>query len=355
MAQAPYTDYKQYLAAQNKWNNYQGNQNWTNPRAGRGPAPVYQAPKAATPAKTATTGTTSTAATTPKISAAAQAELDRRKAVNEAVTGGGTWLKSHIADLGLTNPKDIADVTARFNEALGGVAKGIPAGKATVPSFYNYSDLLNKAVTGETGQQRNVLNAAYQKATPYGWQDKYFGETSDDPILQGVLGQQAGELRDTLDRKLARGQMTQGAYDYAVNQLGYNKDTPGTYSGLSSSAYSTLQGIGGGVLGGYKTGLGDIASDFKNQVTNFQLGDVVDPNVFNTNVQNKVGQYKSGMEGDIMKALGSTQLFDPNALFAKAGGAAGPNNAPITGGNPQGSGVLTGEEDRRNVGTTGPF
>lgn len=349
-----YTDPKQYAAALNKWKSYTGNQNWTNPQMGAGAMPTFTAPpKPAATTATTTSGTTAAAAA-PKISAAAQAQLDRRNAVNKAVAGGGTWLNTHIKDLGLTNPKDIADITARFNEALGGVAGNIPAGAATVPSFYNYSDLLNKATTAETGQQRADLNAAYQKATPYGWQDKYFGETSDDPILQGVLGQQAGELRDTLDRKLARGQMTQGAYDYAVNQLGYN---PGStdYSGLSSSAYSTLQGIGGGVLGGYKTGLGDIASDFKNQVTNFQLGDVVDPNVFNTNVQNKVGQYQSGMEGDIMKALGSTQLFDPNALFAKAGGAAGPNNAPIAGGNPQGTGVLTGEEDKRNVGTTGPF
>jgi hypothetical protein len=332
-----------------------GNQNWTNPQAGRKPVAL---PKSITaPAKTVAPTTTTAPVTKAPAGPVPLTDAQKRQnAIDESVKGGGSWLTTHIKDLGLTNPNDIADVTTRFNEALGLVGQNVPTtGAPNVSNYYNYSDLLNKAVTGETGQQRATLQGQFQDLTPQGWQESYFGNDKDDPILRQIMNQQGGELVDTLDRKLARGQMTQGAYDYAKNLLGY---TPGsdTYTGQAAGAYSNLQGLGGGVLSGYRSKLGDEATSFQNDITNFSLGKHLDPNAWKTSVGNKATEFGGGMEGDIYKALGNTQLFDPNALFAKAGQAGGgAANTPIAGSNPSGTGALVSEEDKRNIGSAGPF
>jgi hypothetical protein len=62
------------------------------------------------------------------------------------------------------------------------------------------------------------------------------------------------------------------------------------------------------------------------------------------------------MEGDIRTALGGTELFDPYALIAKAGSAAGASNQPVFGSTAQGTGAAQPiEEQNRSTGTTGIF
>jgi hypothetical protein len=280
----------------------------------------------------------------------------RTTAIANAVKKGGPELARLLSNKAIT--KDTYGITQEFNRLLGLAGGNVPKGKdfnaAKVGSYYNYEDLFNKAFNTATDKGRNTVQAQYQAATPYNWQQSYFADTADDPILQSILGQQYGEMQTNLQRQLDRGTISQGAYDYAMQQLGNN--SAGAYTGLASGAYDTLQNIGGGVLSGYRTGLTDTANQFNtNQVQNFKLGDVVAPDALSSTLHNQAAGYTSGMEGSIRTALGNTQLFDPNALVSKAGSVVGPSNQPVTGGNAQGTGTALTQDEKRTTGTSGVF
>jgi hypothetical protein len=263
--------------------------------------------------------------------------------VTRYYTGGSDYLTRHLADLGFT---DTYGIGSRFQDALDAAKGLVPKTEENVGSYFNYNDMFDTAKSGATTAERGKLTNAYNTLTPTGWQENYFADTADDPILNAILEEQKGETQSTLDRKLGRGQMSQGAYDYALGQLGK----------LSGAANSKLQSLGGGVLSGYRDQLGNLANAFNNQVTNYQLGQNVDTGGWGTQLQNKATSLGQNMEGDIRTALGGTELFDPYALIAKAGSAAGASNQPVFGSTAQGTGAAQPlEEQNRSTGTTGIF
>jgi hypothetical protein len=107
------------------------------------------------------------------------------------------------------------------------------------------------------------------------------------------------------------------------------------------------------VLSGYRTRLDDILSNFNKSITNYQLGAPIKAQDFTTQIKGEAGKFD--LRGDIMKAFGNTQLFDPNALISKAGSVVGPSNQPLVGGTPQGTGTAQDIEDKRTIGTSGVF
>lgn len=264
------------------------------------------------------------------------------KQINAMMTGGGNYLTQHLHDLGYTDNYGIAN---RFNDLLSQARQNVPDQATDVGKYFNYGDLFNTATSGAETAERGKLDTSLRGITPTGWQNKYFDDTADDPILNEILAQQKGDLEGTLQRKLDRGQMSQGAYDYALGQEG----------NLSSAAMGTLQNIGGGVLSKYRTQLGDLASAFGNDVTNYKLGQNVNSGDWTNQLTGKADTLRSGMKGDIMSALGGTQLFDPNALIAKAGSAVGASNQPAAGATPQGTGSVPLEDTQRSTGTSGVF
>lgn len=315
--------------------------------------PNYAGSTAATPPTGPTTPTTPT--TTVK-----KPTVDpRTAAINAAVAKGGTELTRLLTNKGITN--DTYGITADFNRLLADAGNAVPKGAdfkaANTPSYYNYEDIFNKAYTTATDRGRNTAQQQLNTLTPAGWEQNYFADTADDPILQQILGQQYNETQGNLQRQLERGQISQGAYDYALGQLGSVSD-PSAYSGLASSAYQTLQGIGGGVLGGYRTGLDTTEQAIQNAVTNYSIGQELNPggNYWQNQLDTQAQGYRGGMEGDIRRAIGNTQLFDPYSLVSHAGSVTGPSNNPLTGNVAQGQGsVLQNEEDRRTQGTSGVF
>lgn len=287
-----------------------------------------------------------TAAKTASDQQAAAAKLAAQgyttQQINNMMTQGGGFLTQHLADLGYT---DNYGIGKRFNDLLSGARQNVPGEATDVGKYFDFNDMFNTATAGAQTAEQGKLDTALRGLTPTGWQQKYFADTADDPILQEILAQQKGDLESTLKRKFDRGQMSQGAYDYALGQEGQ----------LSEGAMSNLQNIGGGVLSKYRSQLGDLASAFGNEVSGYKLGQTVDPNAWKTQLTDKQTSLQGSLKGDIMSALGNTQLFDPNALIAKSGSQAGPSNQPITGSNPSGSGSLPLEEEQRSTGTTGIF
>lgn len=262
--------------------------------------------------------------------------------INQMMGEGGNYLTKQLAQLGYTDTYGIGD---RFNELLTGARRNVPGEATDVGKYFDFGDMFKTATAGAQTQQQSKLDTALRSLTPTGWQEKYFSNESDDPILQEILSQQKGDLETTLKRKLDRGQMSQGAYDYALGQEGQ----------LSEGAMANLQNIGGGVLSKYRGQLGDLANAFGADVSGYKLGQNVDTASWQPQLTAKQGQLQGSLKGDILSALGSTQLFDPNALIAKSGSQAGPSNQPVAGSNPQGTGNVPVEEEQRSTGTTGIF
>jgi hypothetical protein len=289
---------------------------------------------ATTPATTTPAATTATTTTT-------DTETPHDKAIRLAREKAETEYARLYGDLHLAGTGDPWGLHEKFthdvNEALG----AIPGAETNVN--LNYSDIFNKAKTGATTSQQNLLTQGVNALTPTGWEDRYAGSTLDDPILQEILNQQSGELTTNLQQQLDRGQISQGAFDYAKNQLG----------NLSAGAMSTLQNLGGGVLSGYRTTLDDILSNFNKSIANYQLGGNIKPEDFSKQVGSAAGKFD--LRGDIMKAFGNTKLFDPNALISKASSVVGPSNQPVAGSTPAGTGTAQDIEDKRTIGTSGVF
>ena len=136
--------------------------------------------------------------------------------------------------------------------------------------------------------------------TKPGWQQNYWQDTADDPILEAILADQRGATEGTLKSAQARGQMSQGAYDYALGELG-NK---------AIGARSQLEDLGLGVLGKYRTELGSTAQQFGDQITNYRLGQQVNPADLTGQLTGQKTGHKGRLQGDIYRALGDTELFN---------------------------------------------
>lgn len=317
---------------------------WRDERTGTNRADLYSVAnypdkKATTPTTTPTTPTTPTKPTTP----AAPTETPHQKAVRLAREGAAKYYTGAYGDLAL-GAGDPYGVNKRFNDLVNAALTAIPASETTIN--LNNADLFNKAVTGSTTAQQNILEQAVNKITPSGYQNTYWADTADDAILNEILTGQKNDVTTNFKRQLERGQISQGAYDYAMNQLG----------SLESGANSQLQSLGGGVISGYRNDITDIVDAFNKEVAGYELGKQINPNTLTSNINTNVAANKAALKGDILKAFGNTQLFDPNALISKAGSVTGPSNQPIQGGNPQGTGAVSQEEqDKRTIGTSGVF
>lgn len=277
----------------------------------------------------------------------AAADLAAQKAKTQGDIGaqygaGQTFGANKLGGLGYADTYGIMD---RFNTSLNAAKAGVPETATNVSSYFNPQSYWDQAINEATGAQRGKLNTEYTNFTTPGWQKGEYGfaDTADDAILNAIMGEQRTSTEDTLKGNLARGTMSQGAYDYALNKLG-NQATAGM---------SNLQNIGGGVLGKYREGLGTTAGQYGDRVTGYQLGQNVNLDQLKGQLGEQRGGYQTGMEGDIRNALGDTKLFDLEKLISSAGLATGAGNTPLANAFTNQQGPLI--DPNRTTGTTGIF
>lgn len=247
------------------------------------------------------------------------------------------------SQLGSLGYNDDYGILSRYNQSLNNARTRVPSESTDVGSFFNYADMWNSAMNEATNAQRGKLDTQYRGMIKPGWQQNYFADTEDDPILDAILAQQKGDVTNTLKANMSRGQMSEGAYNYALNRLGQQ----------AQGARSTLEDIGGGVLGRYRDDLGNIANQFGDQITNYKLGQQVNTGDLGGQLTARQGALRGRLPGDIYKAVGNTELFDTDALIARAGAAAGPANTPL-GQAFQNNPLAVAPQDR-TTGTTGIF
>jgi hypothetical protein len=297
------------------------------------------APKAPVAAPVAAPAAAAAAPAGPTAAQLRQAEIDKQMAA------GTTYAQGQLGKLGFP---DTYGLMEGFNKAMGEAAGNVPATAAggDIKKYFNPESYWTNAVNTATGEQRGKLNLGYSNVTTPGWQQGQYGfaDTADDAILNAILGGQKGEASNALQAQLQRGQMSQGAYDYALGKL----------SEAEKSGMSTLQGLGGGVLGGYRGQLGGIADQYGQAISGYQLGQNLSIDDLKNQLTNKRTALGGMMEGDILNALGGTRLFNIDALAAQAGQAAGTSNTPLAQSfQSQANNALV--DPYRTTGTTGIF
>lgn len=258
--------------------------------------------------------------------------------VNQLYNQGQTYGTNRSQNLGYADTYGLLDA---YNTSLGSARSQVPSVADNPASYFDFENLWNKATNQVQGAQQTKLDNDYRNRTPVGWQNNYFADSADDSILDSILGEQYGSAFDTIDAARARGQISQGAFDNTLRGLDTKK----------LSARSTLEDLGLGVLGGYRTDLGGIADQYSDQITNYKLGQNLDLDDFTAALGGRQGELQNRMRGDIYRAVGDTNLFNTDALLAKGSAAAGVSNSPLR--NAFRDPSIT--DPTRTTGTTGVF
>lgn len=275
---------------------------------------------------------------------AEKARLEQEFNVNlgNAVTGAKTTGQNYAGSRGL-DPTSMDSVIDRI---ISDAKLKVPKGDSN-PGSYFTSDLFSTGFANEetnrragyTGQVNNKFNAGYDR--------NLIGDTSDDAILDAILGEQRASAEKQLQFNRARG---------VINDTGYN-EAQNRFSGQEAAARSTLGSIGDAVLGTVRGGLNDIKGEAGSAASSWNLGNSdfsVDPYWGRANEYATTA--KTGLEGKVRSAVGSTQLFDIPSILAAAGTAQGPINlttAQQVDGTPGFESKKTKNE--RGLGSTGAF
>lgn len=238
------------------------------------------------------------------------------------------------------NPDDFMSIVE--NE-ITNTRKGIPDLAANVGSYFS-TNLGEMALNQEQNNRRNKYTNEVQSRFAPAFETKTFADTSDDAVIEALYGEQYNPALDTLNRARGRGVLDEAGYTYATNALNQQGE----------AAKATLQGLGGGVLSGYRTKLRDVGDTARNAASGYELGQQFDLGTYSSQADDLTKSLQGSMAGDLRNALGSKQLFNIDELITKAGSFQGA-------GNTQG-GLLDQmaekkkkEEQSRGLGNTGSF
>lgn len=250
-----------------------------------------------------------------------------------------------IEDLFMQRGLDPTEYAPRIGSALDRAQAGIAFGAQPVFSG-DIGDTLLEQLRNEQirGFQRSVNEFA-----PEGFATNAFGSTSDDAIIEAILGEQFGEASDSVLRARDRGTLNDQGFQYAMTNLEQQR----------RAAAARLQNLGGGVLEGYRGQLQDLADTARQGAGSWDFGDTFDPTIYRTQLEQRQGELSDLLEGDLRNAVGGEQFFNVADLLQKGGVSQGATN---TGLGAQSGGLLTAiadrkkqEEQQRGLGTTGSF
>lgn len=237
-------------------------------------------------------------------------------------------------------------VQGRYDQARAGAPEIVEDASALfAPTAFD------DAYTEVRGARRGELERGARDFMGDGFEYQRFGDTSDDPILEAIVGDRYTDANSTLERALARGQINEAGYGYAQGELGNQKN----------AAMSRAQDFGGGVLQGYRDQLGDLSRGFNDRISNADVMDDINLDVFRTQIDDKTNALTGRMEGDIRNTIGDYRFFDTDTLLGKAGNRSGMQNnntSPLIGSAAGSTKNLVGafeDEKKRTVGTTGAF
>jgi hypothetical protein len=245
---------------------------------------------------------------------AEKARLEQEFNVNlgNAVTGARQTGLDYAGSRGL-DPTSMESVIDRI---INDTKLKVPKGDSS-PGQYFTSDAFSTGFANEEQNRRATNTGKVNSVFAPGFDRGLISDTSDDPILDAILGEQRATAEQQLQFNRARG---------VINDTGYNTAQQ-RFGGQEAAARSTLTSIGDAVLGTLRGGLNDIKGEAGSAGSSWSLGNPefsVDP--YKQRADEFATSGKAGLEGKVRSAVGSTQLFDIPGILAAAGTAQGPIN-----------------------------
>lgn len=234
---------------------------------------------------------------------------------------------SKLSSMGI---EDNYGIMPAYQAELDRTKQAIPD-KDPNPGNYFTPTLWQTALDQQRGVQRQNLNRQFDSFAAPNFELNYQPDTADDSVINSIIGDQYNNANQYLQRATDRGQLDSTGFDYATHQLQNAK--PG--------AVSRANQLGAGVLQKDRDTLTNIAKEGRDRVTNWNFGDTLDPNSYQTRIKSQNDLLAGSLEGDIRNSFGDTQFFDPASLVTKAGafqGQQNPGMAPLaTGGGAPGN------------------
>lgn len=204
-----------------------------------------------------------------------------------------------------------------LSQRLTTVRNAVPELASNPSGYFDTNSIISQLVGDETELQRQRLNTQLNQFASPGFSYGLVPNQADDPILATILDEQYQDALSSITRARDRGNFSDFGFTSALENLNSQR----------SAANSQLQGIGGGVLEDFRTGLRDIAGQGRTRADSFQFGDVFDPSSVQGQIDDYFAERSGRLEGDIRSALGGEQLFNVGQVLGRAGSAQGAQNA----------------------------
>ena len=238
---------------------------------------------------------------------------------------------------------DAAAFEGIINRALTDQKARIPTGDPN-PASYFTTDVINNALTQEENQRRIRNTGKVNTEFATGFDRNYIPDTADDQYINELLtGQKTGAVQQ-LDFARGRGKLNDSGYNTAMLKLGEQE----------GGARSTLDTLGGSVLGKNRSSLMNIRDKASTAANSYSLGSpdfTIDP--FKSELNSAVEGYNKNLKGDLTNALGGTSLFNVNDILLAGSRAQGPQN--LTTANVPGALPKKNPQQDRGLGSTGVF
>lgn len=242
----------------------------------------------------------------------ARKDAEFNAALGTAATGAKQTGRDYAGSRGL-DPTSMDSVIDRI---INDQKLKVPKGDSSPGSYFS-SDIFSTGFANEEQNRRAGNTGKVNSTFAPGFDRTMVADTSDDSILDSILGEQRNTAQQQLDFNRKRGVINDSGYNTAVQKFG----------GQEAAARNTLTDIGDAVLGKVRGGLNDIKGEAGNAASAWSLGTPdfsVDP--YYARANDYATSNKAGLEGKVRSAVGSTQLFDIPSILSAAGTAQGPIN-----------------------------
>lgn len=217
-----------------------------------------------------------------------------------------------------------------FQAKLDTTKAGLPEIVDNASDYFNTSGLEGITNLANTGF-RTDLNKQLDPFIGEGFAKKSFADTADDAFINAILDEQYGTTKSALDRALARGTINDMGYQTGLSELSKQK----------AAGSGKAQGLGLGVLGGYRTQLESEASGIRGRADKAKYGDVFDVTGAQGSINDLTSSLSGKLEGDIYNAIGGMDFFDVDKLIGKAGTGGGVMGSSPAAGTGAGTGTPT--------------
>lgn len=232
-----------------------------------------------------------------------------------------------------------------YNSIINSIKNSVPALDPN-PAQYFSDDAFASGIDKLQTADRQRLNAQVNTQFAPGFENMLIPQTSVDPILASILGDQQKTAQTTLDFNQKRGLLNDAGYTAANTALGQQ----------GSAGKATLAGIGNSVLGVDRGHLTDIRGQAGDAASNYSFGQP-EPDFasYYNRAQTTAASDLGNLEGSIRGTLGNTNLFDPATALQKGGIMQGPINLTTAAPGSGGPAPKVPVDPSRSLGSTGAF